>query len=56
MQSCSTMLMERIMMKMVAVICCLDWIKLDRLTVVWILHIMLVVVVFLSMIFHTYSL
>ena len=32
MQSFSTMLMGRIMMKMVAVICCLDWIKLDWLS------------------------
>ena len=43
------------MMKMVAVICWLDWMKIEGLNVVGILHIILIVVVYLSMIFHTYN-
>ena len=36
--------MERMMMNMISVICCLAWMKLDRLNVVGILHIMLIVI------------
>ena len=45
----------KIMMRMVAVICQLAWIKLDKFNVVGILHIMLIVIFYLSIIIHTYN-
>ena len=51
----SKMHMERMIMKMVAVICWSDWMKLDRLNVVGIIHIMSIVIVLLSIICHTYN-
>ena len=48
------MTMERMVMKKVAVIYGPDWMKLDRLNVVGVLFIMLIVIVYSSIIFHTY--
>ena len=42
-------------MKMVAVLCWSYWMKHDGLNVVGILYILLVVIVYLSLIFHKYN-
>ena len=55
-QPLSTMPMEKMMMKMVAVICWSDLIKLDKFNVVGILHIMLIMIVYRSIMCHTYKL
>ena len=55
MQSGSIIMMERTIMNLVAVICLSTWMKLDGLNVLGILHIMLIVIVYPSIIFHTYN-
>ena len=51
----STTMMEIIMMKMVELVCWSDWMKFYRLNVVVILHIMLILIVYLSIICRTYN-
>ena len=55
MQLCSAMLMKRTIMNMVAVICWTAWMKLDKINVAGIVHIMFILIVYLSMICHTYN-